>query len=216
MIGKEFFAILMVVAFVSILGFIVENASMALTLGYIDNRGMGFPALIGYGLAILAAGLLFGTPRDMHFLFWHITFSSEINMMLAYFATMMVCVSLGEIVIGKIVEKTCDFIWWDYTHLPLHITRYTSIPTTFCFALMIVVFMEYGFGALYSFFLSWHDLPLVIISVLLIVIMSADGIYHARLMKRNKGVVERWRLNLRRKRHKKYIEDELNEMPEDG
>jgi uncharacterized membrane protein len=188
---------------------------MALTLGYIDNRGMRLPALIGYGLAILAAGLLFGTPRDMHFLFWNITFKSDINMILTYFATMMICVSIGEIVVGKIVEKTCDFVWWDYTHMPLHITRYTSIPTTFCFALMIVIFMEYGFERLYRFFLSWHNIPLVVTSLSLIIIMSVDGIYHAKLMKRNKGVVERWRLNLKRKRHNKYTDDELSDIPED-
>ena len=43
----------MIVSVVSFLGFVVENIWLAAIKGYMDNRGMRFPFLIGYGVAVL-------------------------------------------------------------------------------------------------------------------------------------------------------------------
>ena len=40
-------------AVVSFLGFVVENIWLAMTKGYINNRNMNAPFLLGYGLLIL-------------------------------------------------------------------------------------------------------------------------------------------------------------------
>ena len=44
----------------------------------------------------------------------------------------MICafIMLGEIAVGTIYEKFAGVILWDYTDIPTHITRYTSLITT--------------------------------------------------------------------------------------
>ena len=49
-------------AVVSFLGFVVENIWLAMTKGYINNRNMNAPFLLGYGLLILFMYTVFGTP----------------------------------------------------------------------------------------------------------------------------------------------------------
>jgi hypothetical protein len=48
-------------AVVSFLGFVVENIWLAMTKGYINNRNMNAPFLLGYGLLILFMYAVFGT-----------------------------------------------------------------------------------------------------------------------------------------------------------
>ena len=59
------FALCMVMIIVSMLGFLVENIWLAMTKGYMDNRNMCFPFLIGYGIAMLLILLIIGTPKKM-------------------------------------------------------------------------------------------------------------------------------------------------------
>ena len=47
-------------AVVSFLGFVVENIWLAMTKGYINNRNMNAPFLLGYGLLILFMYAVFG------------------------------------------------------------------------------------------------------------------------------------------------------------
>ena len=61
----EIAALFMLIAVVSFLGFVVENIWLWGTKGYIDNRNMCLPFLIGYGLAIVAIHALFGTPSQL-------------------------------------------------------------------------------------------------------------------------------------------------------
>lgn len=102
---KSIFSLFIIMALVSFLGFIVENLWMAFTKGYIDNRNMVFPFLIGYGLAIALIYLAFGTPRNLTILGNDINIPSTYLEILLYFIIVMVCVSLGEIFLGKSVEK---------------------------------------------------------------------------------------------------------------
>ena len=52
-------------AVVSFLGFVVENIWLAMTKGYINNRNMNAPFLLGYGLLILFMYAVFGTPAAL-------------------------------------------------------------------------------------------------------------------------------------------------------
>lgn len=61
----EIMALGLVIAVVSFLGFAVENIWLAITKGYIDNRNMCLPFLLGYGLAVAVIYLLFGTPKKL-------------------------------------------------------------------------------------------------------------------------------------------------------
>lgn len=193
---ENILALFMMIALISFLGFVVENLWLAATKGYMDNRNMRFPFLLGYGLAVLAIYLLFGTPEKLCIVGHTLAIDNEIASYSMYFVIVMICISVGEIVLGTIVEKTCHFYWWDYSKLPLHITRYTSIPTSVGFTLIIVLFMGIVFMPLYEWFLSWNQKILAVVSIGLMIIMVIDFAYSAYYMFKNKGIQRRWRLDV--------------------
>lgn len=186
----EALALCMMIAVVSFLGFVVENIWLSATKGYIDNRNMCLPFLIGYGLAIVAIYLLLGTPKSLRFIGkkWNLSRFS-------YFLVVMLCVSVGEILLGKLVEKTCCFYWWDYTKIPLHITRYTSLPTSAAFSVLIVTFMNGFFEPLYRYFLSWDAKVLRCTAMPLMVLLVWDYLYNACLMYKKKEMIPRWKVD---------------------
>lgn len=193
------FALIMLVATVSFLGFIVENVWLALTKGYIDNRNMCFPFLLGYGLAILLIYVILGTPKKI-WLFGKMFFiKNKIIKFLVYFIGVMICVSIGEIVLGTFVEKVCNFYWWDYSSLPLHITRYTSIPTSTMFSALIYFFMDNIFQPLYFFFQDWSFDNLKRYALILGLIISVDFVYNSYKMYKTQAMTKRWQVTIHSK-----------------
>lgn len=195
---SEILSLCMIMAVVSFLGFVVENIWLSLTKGYMDNRNMCLPFLLGYGLAIATIFLLFGTPKQLVLLGRQIVFKRIHSGKLFYFLVVMLCVSVGEILLGTFVEKTCHFYWWDYTKLPLHITRYTSIPTSAGFSFLITLFMDYFFMPLMNRFLAWDYGHLCVAAGVLMVLLTADFLYNAYLTYRNKQTTRRWKINMTR------------------
>lgn len=190
------FALFMMIALISFLGFVVENIWLSVIKGYMDNRSMIFPFLIGYGLAVIVIYLLFGTPKRMCFLGKLLSIESGILSYGMYFLIVMICISVGEIVLGTIVEKTCHFYWWDYSNLPLHITRYTCILTSAAYTTFIELFMGKLFMPVYNWFLSWDKTVLSIVSIGLMIIMIADYVHSVYYMYTKKGTQMRWRWNM--------------------
>lgn len=191
----EIFALVMAAIFVSFLGFAVENLWLSVTQGYMDNRNMCLPFLIGYGIAMLLILWLFGTPKRLCFGGKIILGKSKTVSRLIYFAGVMVCICIGEILLGTFVEKTCHFCWWDYTKIPLHITRYTSIPTSMMFSTGVTVFMDRCLEPIYNFFLTWGDRQLRNTVIVMTVFLTADFLYNARQMYRTQGMIQRWRID---------------------
>lgn len=191
---KRCYALCMIVAVVSFLGFVVENIFMAVTAGCIDNRSMYFPFLIGYGIAILLIYLMLGTPDDLCILGHKLAIDSKIKRILIYLGGVMICVSLGEILVGMLVEKFCGFEWWNYTEIPLHITKYTSVPTSLAFGSLITTFMNFFFEPLMNYFMSWNDTVLRVTAIAFMVIMIVDFLYAAYQMFKTKWVLIRWRI----------------------
>lgn len=193
---QRFYAYAMITALVSFLGFWVENVWCLLTKGYMNNRSMVFPFLLGYGIAIMLIFLLFGTPQKAGLLNQRIQTESRLLNNCLYFITVMVCVCVGEIVLGKFVERVCGFCWWDYSNLPLHITQYTSVPTGIAFASLIFIFMRFLFEPLYNYFLSWNPRTLAVVASILLAVMIGDFVYSSALMYTRRSLTERWRLDL--------------------
>lgn len=188
-------ALCMVVAVISFLGFAVENVWLAVTKGYMDNRNMFFPFLIGYGIAILLIYIILGTPRNL-WLFGSISRIRNRNLkVFLYFTGAMLCVSIGEILLGKFVEMKCHFYWWDYSALPLHITRYTSIPTSMMFSCLITLFMDKAFGPLYCFFQGWNQNILHITATAFMLAMVGDFLYNAYAMYKTQKMIRRWTID---------------------
>lgn len=195
---KRTYALCMIIAIVSFLGFLVENIWCAFTKGYVDNRSMFFPFLIGYGIAIILIYLILGTPEELRFLKHRVHIESKMIRIVLYLIGVMLCVSIGEILLGKLVEHVCGFQWWNYSKLPLHITQYTSIPTSFAFGVLITTFMNFFFEPLIVFFEGWNDTVLKVTATILMVIMVGDFLYAAYKMIKTQGPLIRWRLFLKK------------------
>lgn len=124
---------------ISFIGFCFENLWMLFRYSLIDNRNMYLPFLLGYGLFVVDIYYLIGLPRK---LFNKYTLSISTNYVI-YMVICFILVSIGEILLGTYVEKTGNFYYWDYTSIPMHLTRYTSVPTSIGFSLVITLFMNY-------------------------------------------------------------------------
>lgn len=135
---KEDSIMIMIISF---LGFIVEELWMLFRYSIIDNRNMLFPFLLGYGLFVVALYHIIGIPKK-------ILNKYKFDKTKSFIVYMIICfflVSFGEILLGIFVEKTGHFYYWDYSSIPLHFTKYTSVPTSLGFALIITLFMNYAY-----------------------------------------------------------------------
>ena len=135
MISTKSAALILVIVVVSFLGFCVENVFISFSHGFVDNRNMVLPFLFGYGLSILAYYHLFGTPDNPLYFSKEFSFPCSNLATIYCFIVAFLGVSIGEIILGYLTEWSVGIIWWNYSAIPLHITRYTSVPTSFCFAL---------------------------------------------------------------------------------
>ena len=205
MISKQFFSLLVIIAVISLLGFITENVWISITKGFMDNRNMYFPFLLGYGLAVAALFLLFGTPAHPRFLIYELAIENSIARSLYYLLMMALCVSIGEILLGTLVEKTCGIIWWNYTELPLHIGKYTSVPTSLGFATLITIFMRFCFEPLYNFCLTRSYHVVAILGSSLFILMLVDFFHSAWYMVKNKRLMQRWTIDTTGSRVYQYL-----------
>ena len=182
---------------ISLIGWIVENAWLALTRGYIDNRNMHLPFLFGYGVAAVALFLIVGTPSTM-LLPFEVKKKETFVRLLIYFLLMVVLVSIGEIILGTVVEKTCHFYYWDYTVIPMHITRYTSIPTSMGFALIITTFMDKCFVPIMNHLAAIPAGRATFLAWALGVALTADFVISFLKMHKLHHGLKLWRRNLSR------------------
>lgn len=158
----------------SFIGYIVENLFKLFMNGYVDNRYMFLPFLLGYGFFVAVLGVLIGTPKNFLPLSKkEMKLKAPFNYFV-YFLVSAVLVSAGELVLGFAVEKIGGFHYWDYSNLPLNFTRYTSLPTSLGFGLIITLFMGFVYEPAIRFFERkmgarlWKIITLIVISLLVI------------------------------------------------
>jgi len=190
---KSIYTLSLMAVLVSFLGFLVENIWLALTKGFIDNRNMTFPFLLGYGLFITGMFVLFGTPENLA-LFGHRIFrKTKKRQYIEYIIIAFVVVSVGEIILGKLVETFFGFEYWNYSALPLHITKYTSVFTSLGFALIITFFMGKCFNPVFSAISSVPLKTAKKISAFFSALLITDFIVSFRKMYKKHGLNVRWR-----------------------
>lgn len=186
--------LLMILVIASILGYMTENIWVGLRFGYWDNRGMMMPGLLGYGMAIVGLYLILGLPQKPMLFGHEFFFENSLQGIVFYYVAAGVLVSVAEIVLGNFVEKHCEIVWWNYTGLPLHIGKYTSVPTSMGFAAMITLFMGCVFPRLYAWVVQIENLSLSILTFALTGLLIMDFGYAARYMIRNKRVNRLWQI----------------------
>ncbi len=190
----DIYSVGLMAAFISFLGFMLENIWLAFTKGYVDNRNMKFPFLFGYGLLVMAIHLCLGTPSMFAEKIMPVLGCSEIVGKIIYFVSVMLIVSVGEIALGTFMEKTCHMEYWNYTWIPLHFTKYTSLPTSIGFALVIAAFEEYLFFPVIQHIQQLSVSFRMPAAALLVGIMTADMICSFFAMKRAKGLNVIWQI----------------------
>lgn len=203
-------AMLIMTAFISFLGFALENIWLTVRKGYMDNRNMFAPFLLGYGVAVMGFYLLLGTPENPR-VYRMNHWQNDPNLRLAaYFIIVFLCVSLGEILLGKTIEKVCGVILWDYTSIPLHITRYTSIPTSIGFSVIIIVFMDCFFERIMDLIMRVDPAVALFAGAALGIIMVVDFFVNAVRMIKTHSMMTVWRLDIELRRNEKYLTREHN------
>ena len=79
--------------------------------------------------------------------------------------------------------------------IPLHITKYTSIPTSLGFALIIFLFMRYAFEQLLNRFSALNIKVLKTVSITLAVLLSIDMLNSGLYMLINQNFLSIWRVD---------------------
>lgn len=185
----DYMALIIVVSF---LGFCLENIWMLFRKGEIDNRNMNFPFLLGYGLAILFIYVVLGVPHKENLAF--------------FFAACFFIVSVGEIVLGFSVEKLCGIHYWDYTSLPLHLTKYTSLFTSIGFSAIITIFFYRFFTPLMSLIKQHESYRDHVFCVVLIAALVIDFIYSFKYMHENQSLYQSWIMHMPSQGNGQFLE----------
>ena len=173
----------MMIIICSFIGFVIENVWLSVRYGFIDNRNMHLPFLLGYGVAILLIYYVLGEPSQ--------------DKDVVYFVKAFLMVSFGEVLMGTIVEKTCGVYYWDYSALPLHFTRYTSLFTSIGFAMMITAFMRNVFPAVSSFLVEHEALFAEDFCVAALLSICVDHLASFIEIYKNGALHQNWRIDFR-------------------
>lgn len=143
-----YIGVMMVIA--SLIGWVSENVFRVITVGIIDSRFMYLPFLGIYGLCILALYGLFGTPDKFRFLHKLVLGGKDKTWAryIYYCLVVAAAVMIGEIAVGSFCEAFSGKILWNYSAIPLHFTKYTSVPTTAAITTGVFLLMKFGFTPL--------------------------------------------------------------------
>lgn len=184
---------MIMVTIISFIGFWFEDIWMVFRHGVLDNRNMYLPFLIGYGLAVVAIYYVIGTPNKI---FNKYDLRKPFNFIL-YALLMMMIVSVGEVVLGTTVEKVLGYKYWNYEKIPLHITSYTSIPTSIGFSIVITLFMHFIYEPLRVKVDKISNKIPMFIFIILIIVFIIDNFFSFRQMYINGGRNMVWFINFR-------------------
>ena len=185
---------IILVIIISFIGFCFENLWMLFRYSIIDNRNMFLPFLLGYGLFVVAIYYIIGVPDKLFNKY-------KLNSPIKYIIYMFLCflfVSIGEILLGTFVEWKGNFYYWNYTSIPLHFTKYTSVPTSLGFASVITLFMSLVFNTLQKKVRKKiKKIPLFIIMIIFILLLFDLNISFKRMIT-NKGHNRIWSINIKK------------------
>lgn len=134
------------------IGYWVENLFRLMSKGVLDSRNQLLPFLFCYTIAMWAMYLALGTTNHPRFFSHRVlegnTRQDKILARIYYFTVVFLFVFFGEIVVGSIFEQVSGISLWDYSGIPLHVTKYTSIPTCTAMSLGVAVIMGNFFEGL--------------------------------------------------------------------
>lgn len=180
--GINIYSLLLSACIIAFAGFVIENVFRLFCIGVIDDRHRLFPFIAEYGIAFFLFVLIFGTPKNMRFFATKITVTAKNEKTASflqtalYFLIVFACIGLGEITVGLIVEKTMGIKGWNFSNIPLHITRYTSVPTNLAYSSAAVVFMHLFFDKMINILDKIPPQTLKVLAIVLTTTLLLDTI----------------------------------------
>ena len=184
---------LVMIIIVSFLGYCFEDFWMLIRYSNLDNRNMYLPFLLGYGVFIVLIYYIIGTPNKI---FNKYEKKKPFNYLL-YILVAFLLVSVSELTLGVSVERTLHFSYWDYSKIPLHFTKYVSIPTSIGFALVLTLFMSYLFEPLKNKISDFSKKIPKLLLILVISVMTLDLIVSFKVMNANDGRNIVWQIDFK-------------------
>ncbi len=201
--GIKLFSLGVMILAISFLGFVVENIWLAITKGYIDNRNMTLPFLLGYGLFVVAIYFMIGTPQEVEILGkWRI----EKDGRWFYYFMVTVIVSAGEIALGTLVERICGFEYWNYEWIPFHLTKYTSLPTSLGFSAIICLVIENVFPVLIRMTEQYETIVTQVICAAVLGACTVDMVVSFCAMYKKRGPNVKWKIEKSTERGARRVE----------
>lgn len=203
----DIYHLILMITIVAFLGFLVENVWLLITKGYIDNRNMCLPFLLGYGVAIFLLFIMLGTPQNSAFFDKLPFLNTPLRRIIFYFLCSFFFVCVAEIILGTFIEKTCHIILWNYSRFTLHITKYTSIPTSSGFAFIITLFMDRIFTPIMEALSKIDYVTSKRVSLVLLGLMVFDFTVNSIKIYSRKSLNTLWKIELKHSQ----LEDESSE-----
>lgn len=176
--GVNITTLLLISYIAGFIGWVVENIACAVNLHYIDDRHQLFPVLAAYSFGIFILFFVLGTPDEMR-IFSHKIKKRNNDLLnnLFYFIIIFFLILVGEMSVGLFFEHVLGIVTWNYNHIPLHITQYTSIPTTFGFSIGVCILMKFIFPFFVNLFNRINVKKRKILSIVLGLLISFDYLY---------------------------------------
>lgn len=153
--GVEFIYLALFGILFAFIGWFVENAFKFAVSGVIDSRFHILPFISPYGLIPFGFHLALGTPDDITF-FGKKMFKEKntktvvLSNLIAWFS-ICAMVFLGELAIGNAWDVLFGVQLWNYSKLPLHLTQYTSVVSTFGFGTGAFLIFKFFYTPILNF-----------------------------------------------------------------
>ncbi|MCR4736378.1 MAG: hypothetical protein K5829_15385 [Treponema sp.] len=129
--GMSFYQICSYFIIYSFVGWVVEVAYHAVTLGKVVNRGfLNGPLCPVYGFGMLAVLSI------AHFI--PLNEAGQINTPLL-FLTGLIFTTLIELIAGWILDKAFHARWWDYSEVPLNLNGYICLKFSIIWGLAVLI-----------------------------------------------------------------------------
>lgn len=151
----------------SILGYFIEEGGMALLGMEYNSSLLTGPWTVVYGIASLAI-IYAGNRIDL------LNYKKGIKVLIFIIISCLMLTSI-EFIAGWSIEATLGIVYWDYSGLPYHFTKYVSLPIS-------IIWTVY---ALLLYYLIYPYLnPLIkkipkYITIILMVLFVVDILYSA-------------------------------------
>lgn len=183
-------------------GWITENTFKAITDGVIDARFHTLPFISAYAFIPFALHILLGSADDIAVfgkrLFKESTKKSKISSNVLTYVICCSMVFLGELGVGLMWDKLFGVMLWDYSEMPLHITKYTGVIPMFGFGTGVYLLFKFVHTPLLKF--ARNKIPLtaakIIVSTLGTLIML-DMLWLIVQIIFNHEAIMLWRIILR-------------------